>query len=497
MSASPKGGSGDTQELAALQSALPRAGDEIGAYRLVRLVGEGASGAVFEVEHSKIGRRAAMKVLSPEYAMRPSAVRRLISEAQAVNRINHPHIVEITDVIESPFPGGRNAIVMELLEGQSLAQLLVKQGHVPPARFVPILVRVADALAAAHAAGFIHRDLKPENIFLTARDGKADYVKLLDFGIAKSVGPDSAPTAQPAQPAPVRAHATVEGTFLGTPAYASPEQAAGKQVDHRTDLYSIGIILFELVHGRLPFEGQNLGEFLVKHLTMPPPEAAPEILEDPLLRRLDEIARRCLQKDPAARFHSAGEIRELLERVVDGDLPTSIRPAPRGGPRRLVTLGLVALVSAGGVGGLVAWLTSGKAAKDEARSAPVAPILAQAPIVRRVIVRFSSDPPGAETRRVGQPDLLGMTPFEQSFDVSEGVTEFEMTLPDHEPARFQVALTADVAVGGPLRPLPTGKARPAGRAPPRAGGPEKGPSDRALRPKRSVSKEATIDPFAR
>ena len=157
------------EEMETMRVAEAQPGDVVGSYRVLRLIGEGAVGRVFEVEHVKIGRRAAMKVLSPEHALRPLAVRRLFAEAQAVNRINHPHIVEITDVVDADRPGGASGVVMELLEGQSLAQLLIKEGPVPPERFIPILIQVADALSAAHAAGFVHRDLKPENIFLTER----------------------------------------------------------------------------------------------------------------------------------------------------------------------------------------------------------------------------------------------------------------------------------------------------------------------------------------
>ena len=183
------------EEMETMRVAEAQPGDVVGSYRVLRLIGEGAVGRVFEVEHVKIGRRAAMKVLSPEHALRPLAVRRLFAEAQAVNRINDPHIVEITDVVDADRPGGASGVVMELLEGQSLAHLLIKEGPVPPERFIPILIQVADALSAAHAAGFVHRDLKPENIFLTERHGETDYVKLLDFGLAKSLAPDPAATS--------------------------------------------------------------------------------------------------------------------------------------------------------------------------------------------------------------------------------------------------------------------------------------------------------------
>ena len=199
MSSSADGHPTTAEEMETLRVAQAQPGDVVGSYRVLRLIGEGAVGRVFEVEHVKIGRRAAMKVLA-EHALRPLAVRRLFSEAQAVNRINHPHIVEITDVVDAEQPGGASGVVMELLEGQSLAQMMIREGPVPPERFIPILIQVADALSAAHAAGFVHRDLKPENIFLTQRHGQADYVKLLDFGLAKSLAPDSEPPPPPARP---------------------------------------------------------------------------------------------------------------------------------------------------------------------------------------------------------------------------------------------------------------------------------------------------------
>jgi len=177
----------------------PRVGSRICPYRLVRLLGQGSSGRVFEVEHVKIGRRAAMKTLSPEHAARPGAIKRLFTEALAVNRINDPHIVEVTDLVENGdhyvVKNGTesasslrvNALVMELLEGQSMAQAMVGEGPMPPERFLPILAQVAEALAAAHGAGFIHRDPKPDNIFLVERNGQADFVKLVDFGLTKTV----------------------------------------------------------------------------------------------------------------------------------------------------------------------------------------------------------------------------------------------------------------------------------------------------------------------
>jgi serine/threonine protein kinase len=485
MSSSADGHPTTAEEMETLRVAQAQPGDVIGSYRVLRLIGEGAVGRVFEVEHVKIGRRAAMKVLSPEHALRPMAVRRLFSEAQAVNRINHPHIVEITDVVDAERPGGASGVVMELLEGQSLAQMMIKEGPVPPERFIPILIQVADGLAAAHAAGFVHRDLKPENIFLTQRHGQADYVKLLDFGLAKSLAPDSGTTSSTGAPA-VRQHQTVEGTFLGTPAYASPEQASGKPVDRRSDLYSLGVILYEMLCGRLPFEGANLGEYLVKHITMAVPPPPREVSDSEAGRALNRLARRCLEKDPSQRLTSAGELKDSLARILRGDY---------GEPRRLNLRS--PLVLGGGAGlllliGLTVAIVSGKS--PEAGSQPTGNTTAGAgprievlarPTAPRAIIRFQSTPPGAEVRRLGEPELLGITPFQQSFERPPAradrlqMAHFEMRLPGHETERFSVDLARDTLVEKTLRRAVV--------APPALRRPGRSKADR----------EGTMDPFSR
>jgi serine/threonine-protein kinase len=484
------------EELETMRTSQARVGDVVGSYRLIRLIGEGSAGRVFEVEHDKIGRRAAMKILSPEHALRPAAIRRLLAEAQAVNRINHPHIVEITDVLEGGIQGAVTAVVMELLEGKSLAQLMIAEGRLPPSRFVPILAQVADALAAAHGAGFVHRDLKPENIFLTAREGRHDYVKLLDFGIAKSLTPQVPPPAIAGMMGG-RAHQTLEGTFLGTPAYASPEQASGKGVDHRTDIYALGVILYELLCGRLPFEGNSMGDYLVKHVTLPPPPAPPEAVSTPLGLALDELCQRCLEKDPGSRFRSAAEVRDILDRVLEEDVTIErVRPARR---RRALLFG------AGGVAALAVAiaLVASRGSPGAPRSAPpVEPRVAAPgpPVVvapaARVVLSFQSDPPGAETRRAGSRELLGVTPFVEVFPAGEEV-EFEMRKAGYEPARFRVALVSDATVGGPLhklrgRPrLPSEKpGAPAATARPAAPATNARPAD-----KPRVNREETLNPF--
>jgi serine/threonine-protein kinase len=295
----------------------PTVADRIGPYRLLRVIGEGTSGRVFEVEHERLGRRAAMKVLSPEHATHPMLIRGFFREALAVNRINHRHIVEITDIVERGKGARADALVMELLDGQSLAQLIATEGPLPRERFLPIMADVCDALAAAHAAGFVHRDLKPDNVFLVERGGRSDFVKLLDFGLAKQIaGDDYAPARTFAG---ANAAAVSAGMFVGTPAYVSPEQASGRQVDPRTDLYSVGVMLYEVATGRLPFGANNIGEFLMCHLNELPPHLPEQLRRDAVGRALDSIIQRCMEKDPRARFSSAAQVVELLEALAQGE----------------------------------------------------------------------------------------------------------------------------------------------------------------------------------
>jgi serine/threonine protein kinase len=443
-------------------------GQRVGTYRLLRLIGAGATGRVFEVEHLTIGRRAAMKILAPEHASRPGAIRRLFQEARAISQINHPHIVDVTDLVEGEPPGGVNAVVMELLQGESLAQAIHRDKQMAPARFLPIMAQVADALSAAHQARFVHRDLKPENIYLSSTHGPADYVKLLDFGLVKSV------TENPGL-------ATAEGIFVGTPAYASPEQASGRPVDHRTDLYSFGVILYELLCGRLPFEGRNFGEFLVKHLTEAPPPTPPEVLRTELGRTLDAIARRCLAKAPEERYGSAAEVRDLLERLAAGrDLPLVSALRARGRTPWIVATAASAALLAG----MLVLRSTGH------RPAAVVPnaVSVRAPKVvplaprETVVLEFTSDPPGAETRVAGSSQLLGQTPFRRTETATGDEVVYEMRLPGYAPRRDRVVLSGaqpQQTVGGALK-----KVAPAPRTHVRPPAPRKKPS-----------RNATLNPF--
>ncbi|HOX44316.1 MAG TPA: protein kinase [Myxococcota bacterium] len=389
----------------------------LGSYRLLKILGEGGMGRVYLAEHTRLGRRVALKTLRSEYASNPSAVRRFFREARAVNQIRHENIVEITDFIEQE--GGENYYIMELLEGVNLAEVLSAEGALPQDRILRIGLQIASALASVHEAGIVHRDLKSENIFLVERSGQKDFAKLFDFGVAKLYQP----TVDPA------VWKTQAGAILGTPEYMSPEQASGKEVDYRSDIYSFGIILFEMVTGQKPFKGKSFGEMVIKHLTVRPPR--PSRMKDlprPVDPALEELVLACLEKDPVKRPPSmrAVETRLLMLRgQAQADAPTLVpRPARRA--KAWLATGLLLVLVLAGVGGWAA-LRPGEEAAQPAGPAAVE-------------VSFDSAPPGAQVFAEGAVQPLGRTPFRASFDRAERRARFEFVLEGYQRAREEVGL---------------------------------------------------------
>ncbi|HEX3765332.1 MAG TPA: serine/threonine-protein kinase [Kofleriaceae bacterium] len=298
-------------ELAPGEAPLP-AGTLIGSYRLISVLGEGGMGRVYLAEHIKLGRRVAIKKLRHELASNPAAVARFFAEARAVNRISHDNIVEITDLIEQP--RGDNYIVMELLKGEDLGQRLVREHTVPLLAALEIARQVASALSAVHAAGIIHRDLKPDNIFLVERHGNPSFVKILDFGVAKLADAGSGGIA---------VHTTAAGQIIGTPEYMSPEQASGAPVDYRTDIYALGVILYEMILGALPFQARSFGELMIKHMTEPVelPARQPGLPPGVQSAR-DRLLLDLLAKDPHDRPVSMADVEQRIRAQLDAmDLP--------------------------------------------------------------------------------------------------------------------------------------------------------------------------------
>jgi serine/threonine protein kinase len=229
-----------------------------GRYRVIELIGEGGMGKVYLAEHVEIGKRVALKVLHPSYSRMPDLVERFRREARAASRIGHPNIVDVTD--SGTTADGSVYFVMEYLEGVELGSVIEREGALDVARALKITGQICRALAAAHREGIIHRDLKPENIYLITRDGTADVVKVLDFGIAKTTEAEAARERRLTSP----------GMAMGTPEYMSPEQAAGRAADARCDVYALGAIMYEMVTGIPPYSGDNFMEILTKKATQDP-----------------------------------------------------------------------------------------------------------------------------------------------------------------------------------------------------------------------------------
>ena len=277
-----------------------------GRYFVRRLCGEGGMGRVYEAEHTDIGKRVALKILHPAYSQTPDLVERLRREARAASKISHPNVVDVTD--SGTTPDGAFFFVMEYLEGIELGELIFKEGHLDVHRALNIGGQICRALQAAHEVNVIHRDLKPENVLILSRDGQKDFVKVLDFGIAKSGDPEDEKTGQGKTPRRL----THPGMTMGTPEYMAPEQAAGRPADARSDVYAAGGLLYEMLSGKPPYEGSNFMEILHKKAnTSPAPLAS---LRADIPATLDTLIMRTLSKDPAARPQSMEELgRALLD----------------------------------------------------------------------------------------------------------------------------------------------------------------------------------------
>jgi len=274
-------------------------GHTIGNYKITAKLGEGGMGVVYLAEHPVIGKKVAMKAIHPELSKNSDVVSRFVTEAKAVNQIGHEHIVDIADFGNTS--DGEFYFVMEYLQGESLSDRLRREHRLPVAAALSITAQIADALNSSHEQGIIHRDLKPENIFLCINRGPTrDFVKVLDFGLAKLTLSDQKVS-----------HKTRTGSVMGTPYYMSPEQCEGKiEIDHRADIYSLGVLLFEMLTGKVPFGGDGYGEIIVKHVTMPPPSV--RTISEDLPEEMDLILYRALAKDRDQRFQTMAEFEEAL-----------------------------------------------------------------------------------------------------------------------------------------------------------------------------------------
>jgi serine/threonine-protein kinase len=451
-------------------------------------------GVVYRCSHTIIGKKLALKVLRADLARDGEVTERFLNEAKSASAIGNPHIIDISDF--GQLPDGSTYFIMEYLMGQSLTAAIGVGQSMPLPRIVKVGRQLGEALAAAHAAGIVHRDLKPDNIFLIERGSEKDFVKILDFGIAKVSSSEG--------------KLTRAGAVFGTPHYMSPEQAAGMQVDHRGDIYSLGIILYELAAGKTPFDADNFMGVLTQHMYKAPPSLRdlapnPQDVSD----GLEAIVAKCLAKRPELRYQSMEELVADLDRLGAGSVPGAAlggkktefaSPAQyygegaEGAPAwksRGLLLGLLVCLVALAAGGAIYTLSNKKppAPPTVAAAEPPAtkvvppaptPAVRPAPVVRQVLIATE---PVANVYR--DQDDLGMSPV--SVELAEGQSvELSIRAEGYKDARVIVDGTSETRqsirlekIAGPApkaRPKPAGgatakpTAKPAGKRPSMGGG---------------------------
>jgi len=479
------------------------AGTTVGEYTIEGKLGEGGFGVVYRAVHPLIGKHVAIKVLGRMFSVNPEMVSRFIAEARAVNQIRHRNIIDIFSF--GQLADGRQYYVMELLSGMTLdAYLAACGGRLAPEAALPLLRAVARALDAAHAKGIAHRDLKPENIFIADDDG-VPFPKLLDFGIAKLLGGD--------QP---HLHKTRTGAPIGTPTYMSPEQCRGKDVDHRTDIYSFGIMTYQLLTGLLPFRSDDIVELLVQQTrgTAEAPSRAcaelPPALDAPMLHMME--------KDPARRPETVTVALDAMYRALGMATPSAAFPTPlRGataphrlpstgaftageatrtaaGPRRMrgMRFGAIALTVVVAAAAGVAVIASRPAAPPDAHAPPPAPpsvaVATPAPTpatapapprpapapppavepARTVAITIVDAPAG--TQVYGRDAaLLGTLPGTLELARGDAPLEIRLEHAGFAPRTEKIAVTAATTLSLPLRklsrPKPIGGKKPPGEIP--------------------------------
>jgi serine/threonine protein kinase len=291
-----------------------------GRYRVIEVLGRGGMGVVYRVEHLRMGKIAAMKVLHRDLASDPEVIKRFEHEAAAVSKLHHPHTVQVFD-----FGAAQDALylIMEYVRGLDLGNIIKRDGPLPWSRAAPLLAQICGALQEAHELGIVHRDLKPENVLITRTTRGRDYAKVLDFGLAK-LDERQAPKEM-----------TDRQQIVGTPYFMSPEQIRGDDVDARSDIYSCGAMMFEVLTGQHLFMGSTAVGVLTKHLTTEPDAPsmrAPNMGIDP---RVDHLCRKALAKDPSERWQSAALFAEAIEEVYAETVEEGTGPGSRSSSRRL------------------------------------------------------------------------------------------------------------------------------------------------------------------
>ncbi|WP_236604406.1 serine/threonine-protein kinase [Sandaracinus amylolyticus] len=421
-----------------------------GKYRVIGLLGEGGMGAVYVAEHTLIGRKVAIKRLHPELAQDEKAVQRFQREARAAAATGHEHIVEILDLgfAEDNAP----YLVMEYLRGQSLAALLRKEHRLEPKRACDVVGQALAGLDAVHRQHIVHRDLKPDNVFLTRRANNADWVKILDFGISKVRREEGDGL-----------DLTRTGVMMGTPFYMSPEQARGmKNLDHRVDLYAVGVILYECITGRVPFEGENYHQLLQSILRSEPPR--PSLMRPDLDPALEAVVLRAIAKDPKSRFESAeAMLAALIPFGAEPPTPHGLESMEGSALPIPTMMQATTPVSPGGHADRIAVMR-------DAPPAPIEPVLRSPPSRPSLEpARPSLDPGrpsrGAAASALSQPTIATSTPTIAATPVpAGGARYFFAASDDWDEARARAAIESahrptppremPVAVREPSAPFP-------------------------------------------
>jgi tRNA A-37 threonylcarbamoyl transferase component Bud32 len=452
-----------------------------GRYKVESVLGEGGMGVVYLARHKVIDKRVAIKVLRADMARDKEITERFVQEAKAASSIGNPHIIDISDF--GDLPDGSTYFVMEFLDGKPLGKVLEETRPLPIARLIEIARQIAEGLAGAHQRGIVHRDLKPDNIFLVRRGSETDFVKILDFGIAK-VGSGTAKL-------------TRAGSVFGTPHYMSPEQAAGSPVDSRTDIYALGVILYEMASGKVPFDADNFMGILTQHMYKAPVPIRALVPPQDIPPGLEAVILKALSKKPEQRYQTMEEVAADLEKVLNGTVPDAVpemmarsggfnvpadfykergMPAPvpgtpRGPARK--PWGMVAgiagvLAAVAIVVGVFAKSSSSTASSGPANTAPVAaptpaptpepaaaPTQSAAPAIELKHVLFAAEPLDAHVflgeQDLGQPPLTVDVPVGQKVTVEvrrEGYKTKSLTL-DGTEAKQTVKLARDLTVRAP------------------------------------------------
>jgi eukaryotic-like serine/threonine-protein kinase len=293
-----------------------------GQFHVLQKIGSGGMGAVYKASQPEMNRTVAVKILHPKLANRKDLVSRFRREARAMSHLNHPNTVKV--FLYGELEDGSLYIVMEFLDGKNLHQTVRKDGPLSWERALPVLVQVCGALEEAHQKGIVHRDLKPENIFLCNQGGLEDFPKVLDFGLAKV-------TEREMRPGSIIL--TQEGMVFGTPEFMSPEQAQGKVLDARSDIYSLAVILYESLTGKLPFDARTPMEYIQHHVASKPIDLNARVPEKKFPQGLAQVVAKAIEKKPDDRYASAGDFARALQAFVPNNRALAdVIPPPTNSP---------------------------------------------------------------------------------------------------------------------------------------------------------------------